>query len=405
MIERSDEVNKLRHWFQIISILIIFFIGQDTVHAASESEKKTSVQDELVEKQMNDLGINELKQFWETILHDYGGYLPDSQKGNFIDFIKGDKEFSLNQWFHGILKFTFHEFITNGKLLGSLIILTIFSMFLQSLHNAFEQGTISKVAYAIVFIVLIILALNSFHVAIDYAKNSISTMINFIVAIVPLLLALISTSGGITSAAFFHPVILFLMNTSGILVQYIILPLLLLSTVLSIVSTLSNQYKATQLAQLLRNGSIGILGIFMTIFLGVISVQGTATAVTDGITIRTAKFVTGNFIPVVGRMFTDAADTVISASVLLKNTLGIAGVAIVLIIAAFPAIKILVLAFMFKFTAAIIQPIGNGPVINCLDTISKNMVYVFAALAIVAFMFFLSITIIITAGNITMMMR
>ncbi|QQZ10891.1 stage III sporulation protein AE [Heyndrickxia vini] len=394
----------MRQWFPIFTILLIFFIGQDTVHAATSSENNSTIQDELVEKQMNDLGVNELKQYWEKIIDEYGGYLPDSQKGSLIDFIKGEKDFSLNQWFHGILKFFFHELIANGKLLGSLIILTIFSMFLQSLHNAFEQGTISKVAYAIVFIVIIILALNSFHVAIDYAKNAITMMINFIVAIIPLLLALISTSGGVTSAAFFHPVILFLMNTSGILVQYIVLPLLLLSTVLSIVSTLS-EYKATQLAQLLRNCSIGLLGIFMTIFLGVISVQGTASAVADGITIRTAKFVTGNFIPVVGRMFTDAADTVISASVLLKNTLGIAGVAIVLIIAAFPAIKILVLAFMFKFTAAIIQPIGNGPVIRCLDTISKNMVFVFAALAIVAFMFFLSITIIITAGNITIMMR
>mgnify|MGYP002376344589 FL=1 len=388
-----------------MAILFTTLFGQSNTYAASNSETNPSLQEELVEKQMNDLGIDELKQYWDNVIHEYGGYLPDSQKGSLIDFIKGDKEFSLNQWFKGILKFTFHELIANGKLLGSLIILTIFSMFLQSLHQAFEQGTISKVAYAIVFIVLTILALNSFHVAIEYAKNAISMMTNFILAIIPLLLALISTSGGITSAAFFHPVILFLMNTSGVLVQYIVLPLLLLSTILSIVSTLSDQYKATQLAQLLRNGSIGLLGIFMTIFLGVISVQGTATAVTDGITIRTAKFVTGNFVPVIGRMFTDAADTVISASVLLKNTLGIAGVAIVLIIAAFPAIKILALAFMFKFTAAIIQPIGNGPVIKCLDTISKNMVYVFAALAIVALMFFLSITIIIVAGNITMMMR
>ncbi|WP_272893598.1 stage III sporulation protein AE [Heyndrickxia oleronia] len=396
----------MRQWILIImAILFTTLFGQSNIYAASNSETNPSLQEELVEKQMNDLGIDELKQYWDNVIHEYGGYLPDSQKGSLIDFIKGDKEFSLNQWFKGILKFTFHELIANGKLLGSLIILTIFSMFLQSLHQAFEQGTISKVAYAIVFIVLTILALNSFHVAIEYAKNAISMMTNFILAIIPLLLALISTSGGITSAAFFHPVILFLMNTSGVLVQYIVLPLLLLSTILSIVSTLSDQYKATQLAQLLRNGSIGLLGIFMTIFLGVISVQGTATAVTDGITIRTAKFVTGNFVPVIGRMFTDAADTVISASVLLKNTLGIAGVAIVLIIAAFPAIKILALAFMFKFTAAIIQPIGNGPVIKCLDTISKNMVYVFAALAIVALMFFLSITIIIVAGNITMMMR
>jgi len=373
--------------------------------AATDENNGDALQEKLVNEQMNDLGIDELTGYWEKIVDEYGGFLPDSQKGSLVEFIKGDKSFSLNQWLHGILKFMFQEIVTNGKLLGSLIILTIFSLFLQSLHNAFEQGTISKVAYSIVFMVLIIIALNSFHVAINYTKDAVSTMINFILALIPLLLALISTSGGITSAAFFHPVIIFLMNTSGILVQYVVLPLLLLSTLLSIVSTLSEQYKATQLAQLLRNCSIGLLGIFMTIFLGVISVQGTATAVTDGISIRTAKFVTGNFIPVIGRMFTDAADTVISASVLLKNTLGIAGVAIVLIIAAFPAIKILALAFMFKFTAAILQPVGNGPVIACLDTISKNMIYVFAALAIVAIMFFLSLTIIITAGNITMMMR
>jgi stage III sporulation protein AE len=253
--------------------------------------------------------------------------------------------------------------------------------------------------------VLIIIALNSFHVAITYTQETISTMVSFIMALIPLLLALIASSGGVVSAAFFHPVILFLMNVSGLFIQYIILPLLFLSALLSIVSTLSEHYKVTQLANLLRNWSIGLLGMFLTVFLGVISVQGASAAVTDGITIRTAKFITGNFIPVIGRMFTDATDTVISASVLLKNTVGIAGVAILLIIAAFPAIKILMIAFIYKFAAAILQPLGGGPIISCLDIISKSIIYVFAALAIVSLMFFLSITVIIAAGNLTMMVR
>jgi stage III sporulation protein AE len=231
------------------------------------------------------------------------------------------------------------------------------------------------------------------------------TMISFVMALIPILLALMAASGGLISAAFFHPVILFLMNTSGLLMQYIILPLLFLATLLSIVSTMSDQYKVTQLAQLLRNWSIGLMGLFLTVFLGVVSVQGASTAVTDGVTIRTAKFITGNFIPVIGRVFTDATDTVVSASSLLKNTVGIAGVAILLIIVAFPAIKILMIAFIYKFAAAILQPIGGGPVITCLDIISKSVIYVFAALGIVSLMFFLSITVIVAAGNLTMMMR
>ncbi|MDN3016561.1 stage III sporulation protein AE [Paenibacillus sp. BSR1-1] len=394
---------------QIIPIIVLLFsfLFIPSVQAAEESKDPAAPisPQALVDEQLKSLDLTELKQYWEDISNKYGGFLPESQKGSLYDFVSGEKKFSFKQWGQGVLKFAFHEFVANGKLLGSLIMLTIFSMFLQSMQNAFEQSAISKVAYSIVYMVLVILALNSFHIAINYTNEAIGTMISFILALVPLLLALIAASGGLISAAFFHPVILFLMNMSGVFMQYIILPLLFLATLLSIVSTMSEQYKVSQLAALLRNWSIGLMGLFLTVFLGVISVQGASAAVTDGVTIRTAKFVTGNFIPVIGRMFTDATDTVVSASVLLKNTVGIAGVAILLIIVAFPAIKILMIAFIYKFAAAILQPIGGGPVIKCLDIISKSVIYVFAALGIVSLMFFLSITVIVAAGNLTMMMR
>ncbi|MBS4215718.1 MULTISPECIES: stage III sporulation protein AE [Neobacillus] len=402
----------MKQWLQIIPIIIllVFFCYSPSVQAAQGSEPTQANTNplspqELVDSQLESLDLTELKQFWEDISNKYGGFLPESQKGSLYDFIKGEKEFSLKQWGLGFLKFLFHEFLANGKLLGSLIMLSIFSMFLQSMQNAFEKSNISKVAYSIVYMVLVIIALNSFHIAISYTNEAIGTMISFVLALIPLLLALMAASGGLVSAAFFHPVILFLMNMSGLLMQYVILPLLFLAALLSIVSTMSDQYKVTQLAALLRNWSIGLMGLFFTVFLGVISVQGASTAVTDGITIRTAKFITGNFIPVIGRMFTDATDTVVSASVLLKNSVGIAGVAILLIIVAFPAFKILMISFIYKFAAAILQPLGGGPIITCLDIISKSVIYVFAALGIVSLMFFLSITVIIAAGNLTMMMR
>jgi stage III sporulation protein AE len=398
---------KQRLKFISIITLVFFFLLIPKVQAAQDGQSaETSLSpQELVDTQLKSLDLTELKKFWGDITSKYGGFLPESQKGSLYDFIKEGKNFSLNQWGQGLLKFVFHEFVANGKLLGSLILLTVFSMFLQSLQNSFEKSTVSKVAYSIVYMVLVILALNSFHIAMDYTNETIGTMISFVLALIPLLLALMAASGGIVSASFFHPVILFLMNTSGLLIQYVILPLLFLGALLSIVSTMSENYKVTQLAGLLRNWSIGLMGLFLTVFLGVISVQGASTAIADGITIKTAKFITGNFIPVIGRMFTDATDTVVSASALLKNSVGIAGVAILLIIVAFPAIKILMIAFVYKFAAALLQPLGGGPIIKCLDIISKSVIYVFAALAIVSLMFFLSITVIVAAGNVTMMMR
>ncbi|CAM4123315.1 stage III sporulation protein AE [Bacillus manliponensis] len=380
-------------------LAVFLFFSLPIVVQASPIEQK------VVDEQLEKLGIEDVKQYWDDVITKYGGYLPESQKGSFMDFVKGEKEFSVKEWMIGLLKYLFHELIANGKLLGTLIMLTIFSALLQSLQSAFAKSSVSKIADAVVYMVLIIFALNSFYVVMTYARETIQTMVDFVLALLPILLALIATGGGIVSVSFFHPIIVFLMHTSGLLMNYIVLPLLLLATILSIVSTMSDQYKVTKLAKLLQNVSVSVIGIFLTIFLGVLSVQGTATAVADGIAVKTAKFVTGNFIPVVGRMFTEAADTVISASALLKNTVGIVGVVILLLIVAFPAIQIFCIAFIYKFAAAVLQPVGSNSIIQCLDIIGRSIIYVFASLAIVSFMFFLSITIIIAAGNITLMMR
>ncbi|ERN53024.1 stage III sporulation protein AE [Alkalihalophilus marmarensis] len=390
----------------IVTFLFLTLLyGLASPVSAEAQVTEPSQEESFVERQLENLQLDEIHSYWEEISTEYGGFLPESQKGSFLEFIKGDKQFSFKEWGIGFVRYLMHELIVNGKLLGTLILLTVFCMILQSLQNAFEQHTISKVAYAITYMVLMIIALNSFHVAISYAQDAINNMIHFMIALLPLLLAIMAAVGSITSAALFHPLIIFLVHTSGLLIQYIVLPLLFLSAVLAIVSTLTDHYKVTKLANFLRTIAVGALGIFLTVFLGVISVQGASTAVADGITVRTAKFIAGNFVPVIGRMFTDAADTVMSASLLLKNTVGIAGLVILLMLCAFPAIKILSIAIIFNLSAAILQPLGGGPIIECLSIIGKAVIYVFAALAIVCLMFFLAITIMVAAGNLSFMVR
>jgi len=374
-----------------------FFLFPYIVQAAPNEQQ-------LAEKQLESIDIRDIQNYWNDILVKYGGFLPESQKGSLVEFLQGEKEWSLKAWLTALLKFLVYELQANGKLLGMLILLTVFSMFLQSLQNAFEQQAVSKVAYAVVYMVLIMLALNSFRLAMEYAQEAIQTMSHFMIALIPLLLALLASSGGLVSAAFFHPMVLFLMNVTGAVVEYIALPLLFLAALLNVVSTIS-EHKVTQLADLFTKIAMATLGVILTIFLGVMSVRGATAAIADGVALRTAKFVAGNFIPVIGKMFTDATDAVVTASMLLKNAVGVAGVALLLLLAAFPALKIFAISFVYKLSAAVLQPLGGGPVISCLNIISKSVLYILAALAVVSLMFFLSLTVIITAGNITMMVR
>ncbi|GAF22659.1 MULTISPECIES: stage III sporulation protein AE [Shouchella] len=388
-----------------VATMLMLFITFNVERVSAEEEDPTQALHDLVEEQIDILKMDEIQVFWNEIVDEYGGFLPESQKGSLTDFLTGEKTFDVKEWFIGFIKYLLHELVLNGKLLGMILLLTIFSYILQSFQSAFEQHTVSKTAYAVTLLVLCMIAMNGFHSAMTYAIEAIDAMIHFSIALLPMLLALMASLGGLSSSALFHPVIIFLVHTSGILVKTFVLPMLFISAVLGIVSTFTDDYKVTRLSNLFRVLSLGLLGVFMTVFLGAVSVQGTTAAAADGLTLRAAKFIAGNFIPVVGRMFTDATDTVMSASLLLKNTIGMSGLIMLLAICAFPALKVLSIALIFQLSAAVLQPLGNGAIIDCLAIIGKAVLYIFAAMALIGFMFFLAITIMVAASNIAFMMR
>jgi stage III sporulation protein AE len=383
---------------------MISFFGQTHIFAAADeegSDESRNLEEELLE----DLHLEDVQHYWNELVNEYGGYLPEIERNSIYELIKSNGEFSFKHMIFGLLEFIFHELILNGQLLGTLLMLTLFSVVLQTMHHALERSAVSRIAYFVVYIVLIFIALNSFYLAAEYAQEAINTMSSFMIALIPLILGLMASFGNAVSVSFFHPIIIFLVNISGVLVSTIVLPLLFVSALMQIVSSLSENYKITQLADLFKSVSLAVLGVFLTIFLGVTSVQGAASAVQDGIAMKTAKFITGNFIPVIGRTLTDAADTILSASLLLKNAIGIVGLLIVIFFAIFPALKIFAIAIIYKISAAVLQPVGGGPVITVLQTISTYIIYILGALLAVSFMFFLSIVIIVAASNITVLLR
>ncbi|WP_410515142.1 stage III sporulation protein AE [Paenibacillus sp. BR2-3] len=389
-----------------ICCFLISGIMTGTASASSPGTSSGSPVDGWVKGQIEDLPKDGVEKYWDQLMKDYGGFFPEGATPSLMDMlIPGEDGLSLQSVLSGLGSYMWHEVLYNGKLLVTIVMISVLSMILETLQTAFERQNVSKVAYTLCYMVVLVIAVNSFNIAIGYAKDAIDRMIDFMMAMIPLLFALLASMGNIVTVSVTHPLIVFMIHTVGTLIHTVVFPLLFFSAVLHLVSSMSNKYKLTQLANLLRNLGAGLLGVLLTVFLGVISVRGITSSVTDGVTIRAAKYITGNFVPVIGKMFADATDTVISASLLVKNAIGLSGVIIILFLCAFPAIKILVLALIYNVAAAVMQPLGDTPIVSCLQTIGKSMIYVFAALAAVSLMFFLAVTIMLTAGNVTVMMR
>ncbi|CAM4503670.1 stage III sporulation protein AE [Paenibacillus typhae] len=413
---RMHRTSKLKILLPLLPFLLLLWCGgtawatgappQASGAPPQSSSGTSSPVDGWVKGQVENLPLDGVESYWDQLMREYGGFFPDGQTPSLMDMLlPGEDGLSFAGVLSGLGKFMWHEVLYNGKLLVTIVMVSVLSMILETLQTAFERKAVSKIAYMLCYMVVLVIAVNSFNIAIGYAKDAIDRMIDFMMAMIPLLFALLASMGNIVTVSVTHPLIVFMIHTVGTLIHTIVFPLLFFSAVLHLVSAISEKYKLTQLANLLRNVGAGLLGVLLTVFLGVISVRGITSSVTDGVTIRAAKYITGNFVPVIGKMFADATDTVISASLLVKNAIGLSGVIIILFLCAFPAIKILILALIYNVAAAVMQPLGETPIVSCLQTIGKSMIYVFAALAAVSLMFFLAVTIMLTAGNVTVMMR
>lgn len=397
----NSRKGEYRWMKRILLLTLLLLIIPTTDLSASERDEDLEIDDWMVDH----LPLEDLETYWQHIQVNYGKFIDEFSNKSLKELFTDTDKLSAKTILIGIVQYLFHEVFLQSKLLGQLILLMLVFLFLQAIQNAFAESTVSKLAYFVIYIVLIFIVLNSLHLVLTYAKETMEMMNGFMLALIPLLLTLLVTSGQVITVSFLHPLILFMIHVSGLLMTKFVFPLLYLSALLIIVSQLDERFQATQLAQLLKTIAIAVISVFFTIFLGILSLQGAATTVQDGVILKTTKFLSSNTIPVIGRTLTEATDTFLFAAQILKNGVGLIGLLIILFIVVFPLVKMLVIALMYKVTAALIQPLGKNNMTSTLQYISHYIMLVITCMIIVTFMFFLAIVIMTVLSNIPLLMR
>lgn len=247
--------------------------------------------------------------------------------------------------------------------------------------------------------------MSNFADIIALAKNTIQNLVGFSYTLLPILLTLMMTTGNIVSASAVQPILLFLITFIGNMITTFLLPLILIGTALSIISKVSDKVQIDKLAKYFKSSVVWVLGIVLTIFVGVLSLEGSLTSSVDGVTAKTAKAAVSNFIPVVGKILGDAVDTVIGCSNILKNAVGIVGVIVVIGICIIPIIKLSILTITYYITSALCQPIADDKIVSLLSGMGDTFKVLLAMLISVSVMLMIGITLVIKISNSGLMYR
>lgn len=384
----------------IVAVLIIIFWP---VKASAEDNENSKVDDAYTE-QASSIDTADIERFIEELNRETDGYIPPMNFKSFINIFKTGKiNFSMKDMLSGLLKYLLNDILLNSKLMSKLVVITIICAILQNLENAFGNESVSNLAYYACYLLVIIIVIKSFSLAINIGKNTITKMTDFMIALLPSLLTLITSVGGVASATVFDPLIIGMIQVLSYVVRDVIIPIIFLTAILSIVNNLSDTFQISKLVDLLKQTCKWALGFTLTVVVGIITVRGAVSQTLDQVVVKTAKFAVDNFIPVIGKCLSDAVAAVASYSLILKDAISTAGLIALVLTCIFPLIKVVSLIFIYKLSGALIEPISDKRIVNCLNEVGNSLTMLFASVLSVAVMFFIMVTIMASTGKMAVM--
>ena len=381
---------------KIIYIGIIIFLLLNLTAPITKANTE-----ETLEEQQEEFGISE---FIEEAQNYSGEFFEDIDMNEILNSaIKGEVD---NQtFFQKILNLLGGELVDGLTVLGSILAIVIIHSILKSVSESLENDTISKLIYYVQYILIVTIVMMNFSDIVQVVKDTCNNLICFMNILIPLLISLMIYTGSIATSGILEPIILFLINFIGNIIQTVIIPIVLIFTSLIVISKISDNVQIDKLSKFLKSGVVWFFGIILTIFVGVISLEGTLSSSVDGITSKTTKAVVSSAIPVVGKILGDAVDTVLGAGILLKNAIGLIGVIVVIGICIIPILKLGILTIAYKLLSAICEPIADKNITSLLDQIGDVYKIFLAILCSISVMLIVGTALVVKISNTGMMYR
>ena len=298
-----------------------------------------------------------------------------------------------------ILNTFFEEINHNLHVMFLLIVLSIIWGLVSNIQSSYNSKSVSQTAFFAFYPIFLGLIISGLKECMELAHTTISDQVLFMKVSIPVYTALSMSSGNVAAATNMEPVFLYFIQLIGTFLEKFILQLVFWISVLNMINCMTDKFSIKKLIDFIKQSIKWFLGIIMTLFIGILSMSGIATSITDGLGIKTLKFAVGNFIPVVGGLLSDSVSTVISSISILKNTLGIAGVITIVLMCITPIIKMISLIAIYKLAAGLVEPICDKRITNMISESGNALTFILLILLSVTIMFILGITITISLGS------
>jgi stage III sporulation protein AE len=211
------------------------------------------------------------------------------------------------------------------KALGTILGICIMCAMLYSLKGD-EDSPLPEVFSLVSALAVTAVAAYPILECVSLVSAAIKDTSTFMITFVPVLSGAMTAAGQPISGALYN---VFLFGACQIVAQIaadLLVPLMGVYLAVSIAGAISPDIKADSVASGIKSVAGWGLGLIVTVFVGLLSIQTIVGSGADTVTDKAAKFMLGNFVPVVGSALSDAFTTARGCLRLIKSAVGAYGI-------------------------------------------------------------------------------
>lgn len=353
-------------------IIICFFIIITIINVflcdiyAEENGDKQDVKENLVQE----LDFDEYINIIDEQIKESG--LEEIDINSITDELMTSSKIDYNSLIGKVLSAFSKEILSaiNGAITIFIIIIV------TALINSFElenKSDITKIAHLVCFLVIATITIATFIDVVSMLKDVINSLTTLMQTVSPFMMAILIATGAITSTGIIQPLLLFLASAIGFIINYIVVPFLSISVAFNVISSISENLRLNKLSKLFSSSSLWVVSIVLTIFLGILSLETSLSSSVDSLAVKTTQTAVSNFVPVVGKFFSDSLETVIGATQVISKVGGGVAILSIVLIALIPILKVLSVMIIYMLLGAVVEPICGSEQINKFITSFANV--------------------------------
>lgn len=333
----------------------------------TEKEKITQTEASTVSDILEELDLSRVQRMLDQMLGEESFSMKDMLDG----LIKGEKVLSEDTVQEMVHSFLFSGLEKEKSLLIKILLLILLSAVLANFSDVFESGQIGDICFYIVYLLLFILLMDSFSSVTRSVQQTITWMAEFMRGLAPAYFLTISIAAGSSTAAVFYEGVLILTW----LIQEVILNLLFpgacLYVLISLINNLSKEEMLGKMAELLDTAVSWGLKTLLGMVVGLQVVRGLIAPVMDTLK-RSALGKAAGALPGVGNAVNMVTELVLTSAVLVRNCLGVVILFAFVAAGAGPVIHYGILSLLYRFLAAIAQPVSEKRIVDSLATMGEG---------------------------------